>query len=780
MKNRRESLTGELVLRYACATMVTWLALAGAQLIVRTDFILVLAWITLLGVPVSLGLRLNRMRVGRVEISRPLWNGFTVLLSFGAASLWTLNVLRDMIGLLTSGASQTFWLRFGAGESLALLMQIFLLFAAFRSFALISDKDATLTTVPSFSVLLLLIPSHKGLEVVIYFVLWTFVATVLFALDHRSEMREMVAARVEAPLPGQDVRLAARSLGTILSLALFVAMALSYFLTFRSPDSRSTTESAISELAARLTQFALAMPDGSINTGPERQIDFSSSPSIPSRAILWRAQTFTLDGQSLQPEYWRLFTLANYSGASWTQKVGGQRTARRQSLTREQWPRFNRSTGRERDERGRNFESRQPSFGFEGRGNFRQGFDLSAAFPQTRTTYGKPTRQVRQIITARAPNLGFVPLLAGAVTLRLPGNDLEVVRVRDDGAVDISVVEGGQAVACLSQLPVLTEYGLAGHPVPTKKVRPQKSSPRLSPALRALYVGLPPNVTSRVGNWAKSALKSAPTSENNLARARRLALEMQKGAVYTLRPPAVPEGRDAADFFLFEGNRRGYCTYFAGALTVACRTQNIPARVVSGFASPEWESASTAVLREANAHAWTEVWVDNWGWATVDATPATNRGENAPNWIENWRDWTGFAVNEARGWLHTHLVWAVFTLSLTLLGVQIWLRRHRLSLLWWGRSPLSRDVSQQRRALIRAYERAARQLARRFRSRHAPETPDEWLQSARAHLPNVPEEFADLTRAYNLALYAPALPEESRVAQILQSAENLRWKRRAR
>jgi hypothetical protein len=240
-----------------------------------------------------------------------------------------------------------------------------------------------------------------------------------------------------------------------------------------------------------------------------------------------------------------------------------------------------------------------------------------------------------------------------------------------------------------------------------------------------------------------------------------------------LRPPAIPEQQEAADFFLFEGGRRGYCTYFAGALTVLCRAQGIPARLVSGFASPETDEGGGSLIREANAHAWTEVWVENWGWALVDATPADDRGDNAPTWVENWRDWAGASLD----WLNrsSTKVWPLLLpLIFGLSGISLWQRgsfRRRRG-----------QAATTRREIARVYDRATQGLARRFRPRAAWETPEEWRVAVQHALPDGPHSALQaLTDLYERAQFGPRAPRPEEIAQAQAAAQQLRdWKPRRR
>jgi hypothetical protein len=51
------------------------------------------------------------------------------------------------------------------------------------------------------------------------------------------------------------------------------------------------------------------------------------------------------------------------------------------------------------------------------------------------------------------------------------------------------------------------------------------------------------------------------------------------------------------------------------------RAAGVPARVVTGYLGGEWNSiGSYFVVRQSDAHSWTEVWLDDRGWTRVDPT----------------------------------------------------------------------------------------------------------------------------------------------------------------
>jgi transglutaminase-like putative cysteine protease len=97
--------------------------------------------------------------------------------------------------------------------------------------------------------------------------------------------------------------------------------------------------------------------------------------------------------------------------------------------------------------------------------------------------------------------------------------------------------------------------------------------------------------------------------------------------VYTLDPPRLAE--NAMDEFLFE-TRRGFCEHYAAAFTLVMRAAGVPARVVTGYQGGEFNPlGGYLIVRQSDAHAWSEIWVEGRGWLRVDPTAAV-----APERIE--------------------------------------------------------------------------------------------------------------------------------------------------
>jgi len=89
---------------------------------------------------------------------------------------------------------------------------------------------------------------------------------------------------------------------------------------------------------------------------------------------------------------------------------------------------------------------------------------------------------------------------------------------------------------------------------------------------------------------------------------------------YTLTPPRLDF--DSVDDFLFN-TRSGFCGHYASAYTTLMRAGGVPARVVTGYQGAERNRvADYYIVRQSDAHAWSEIWLDGKGWTRVDPTAA--------------------------------------------------------------------------------------------------------------------------------------------------------------
>ncbi len=118
---------------------------------------------------------------------------------------------------------------------------------------------------------------------------------------------------------------------------------------------------------------------------------------------------------------------------------------------------------------------------------------------------------------------------------------------------------------------------------------------------------------------SEATLTHADTAKLVDAALQRLA---SGGYSYTLDPGVY--GRDSADEFWFD-RREGFCEHIASAFVILMRGMGIPARIVTGYQGGELNRVDGYwILRQSDAHAWTEVWYEGRGWVRVDPTGAVS------------------------------------------------------------------------------------------------------------------------------------------------------------
>jgi len=206
----------------------------------------------------------------------------------------------------------------------------------------------------------------------------------------------------------------------------------------------------------------------------------------------------------------------------------------------------------------------------------------------------------------------------------------------------ISVDEGGAVYNADRQRAIGAYYGLSDIGEPSADEL-RRATAEVPPQIAFQYLQLPP-LDPRLPQLARHITASAPTSYD---RAMAIDGYLQTQYAYTLRLPSAPQ-RDPVASFLFE-RKAGHCEYFASSMALMLRTLGIPARVVNGFRSGEFNSVTGSyIVRARDAHSWVEAYFPRYGWVTFDPTPA-GAGTSAGRWSraglyldalrEFWREW---------------------------------------------------------------------------------------------------------------------------------------------
>ena len=168
-----------------------------------------------------------------------------------------------------------------------------------------------------------------------------------------------------------------------------------------------------------------------------------------------------------------------------------------------------------------------------------------------------------------------------------------------------------QLFARQAQITVLTTFDLESAPQ-------YVTATELRQDLRYFDTYLPPNRNVRTLDLARRMRQEAGSDEAFIESV--LTRFRSEEFFYTLQPPALDA--NAVDDFLFN-TKRGFCEHFASAFTVMARAAGIPARIVTGYQGGEYNTmGGYFIVRQSDAHAWSEVWLQGRGWQRVDPTAA--------------------------------------------------------------------------------------------------------------------------------------------------------------
>lgn len=162
--------------------------------------------------------------------------------------------------------------------------------------------------------------------------------------------------------------------------------------------------------------------------------------------------------------------------------------------------------------------------------------------------------------------------------------------------------------------------------------------------LKELPKGFNPRTVALIKEW-----KESTNNEQELI-SKILKLFTEDEFFYTFTPE--PLSGNTVDQFLFE-TKNGFCEHYASAFTFMMRAAGIPARVVTGYQGAV-KNGDYYLIKQSDAHAWSEVWIKDKGWLRVDPTAAVSPlrveqgsqaliSQNSRNWydkqwLRSWRD----------------------------------------------------------------------------------------------------------------------------------------------
>ncbi len=197
------------------------------------------------------------------------------------------------------------------------------------------------------------------------------------------------------------------------------------------------------------------------------------------------------------------------------------------------------------------------------------------------------------------------------------------------------------------------------------------------------YIHLPESVPERVLILARELTATEPTAYD-----RALAIEQYlRQFPYTLDVPIPPKSRDIVDYFLFD-LQKGYCDYYASAMVVLARAAGMPARLVTGFVSGNYNvEQDTFIVTADQAHAWVEIYFPEYGWIPFEPTGGRNRIDRPKEISEKiFPDWDqAYEPITAPRFVLMRKLWSYATLSVILLTTMGWVAWLGVDRWWLGR-----------------------------------------------------------------------------------------------
>jgi len=149
--------------------------------------------------------------------------------------------------------------------------------------------------------------------------------------------------------------------------------------------------------------------------------------------------------------------------------------------------------------------------------------------------------------------------------------------------------------------------------------------------IRDRYLQLPESTSGDVVDLADRITEGA---DSPYEQADAIEAWLEANKEYSLDAPNT-QG-DLVNEFVLRGDV-GYCTYYASAMAVMLRSQDVPARFVVGFTEGQRVGEDEYVVRGVDSHAWVEVYVPDHGWVAFDPTPAGERTSAEDSRVEEAR-----------------------------------------------------------------------------------------------------------------------------------------------
>lgn len=346
------------------------------------------------------------------------------------------------------------------------------------------------------------------------------------------------------------------------------------------------------------------------------------------------------------------------------------------------------------------------------------------------------------------------------------------------------LLDQGLVYSVISELPAPPQEALLASPAPGPGSGMEN------------YLQLPV-VSGRVQDLVGEVTAGAATPYE---KALALQQYLQEEFSYSLVPPDQAPDEDSVDFFLF-ASKEGTCEHFATALAVLCRVAGIPARLVTGFATGDFNPFSGMYeVAASDAHAWVELYFQGVGWISFESTPGFALPDSeagspfysmletlkwlgrhltalVPPWLRSAAAGASRAVGSfftglASFGYHNLPAGILMLLALLLVPLSLLLRRRSRA------GPRPAYAATPREMVVEEFVAFSSSQAKRGHARDPASTPREYLRGLGGDLP--PEECEGLVETLYRARYGNGEIEEFEALDFRARLHGLRKRMRGR
>ena len=403
------------------------------------------------------------------------------------------------------------------------------------------------------------------------------------------------------------------------------------------------------------------------------------------------------------------------------------------------------------------------------------------------------TKEVVQTYTAVSELPNLIPALAYPQQLYFPSQEIQVDP--ESGLRAPSGLTEGLTYTVISEVPYRDRTVL------------RRASNDYPKTIQKYYLDVPPEIADKVRQRTEELLATSPKPiTSSYEKALYLAQAVKQRYSFPENPFALPplaENEDLVEAFLFKQNG-GYPDHFSTALTIMLRSIGIPARLVVGFGTGEFNPFTGLYLvKNTDAYAMTEVYFPKYGWFTFDPIPGH---EILPPSIEEDQTFSVLRQfwNWVAGWLPspvTSVLGSLWNLIIRSLGAVIsglwailsdgWVGLFAGLILaialgffgWLGWNQW-RTWRYQRwlsglPPMESIYQQMVRILGTKGYAKHPAQTPLEYAKASRQHQPPTSAEVIDeISQAYVRWRYGDQKPNikqlRQRLRDLIKSTQQLK------